>query len=430
MNSPTDSAPQGSRASDVGQRLPSWLRPVMDPLTHWKRAVAPQWGASVATAEEKALLTSTRAGKPLITGAHAQDYLAWRRSSLAVAGLALTVTTAIGLIEWLVGLASKNDFDGMFDTGTENFLALLLVLATGVLAFSALRALEAWETLPTSHRRLRLGWIVGFLLPFGVAMVPVSSLLHLDAATGAQNGVAEADRAQAQEVLGQIVGTLGGIVFFLKLVPSVMSVLVGTIRAGLGVKRFAPEAAAPGWVAAGAAPVFLLLLMTVIVVLNQLGGSLLLVLSFALIAAGYLTLTFRAGALAGPASLQEVEARVAPVLKRYRMFVVSGTILLFIALCTIKLFGRPMIGFSEGSLFKPWEVIRMLIELAGKSLFVALLFSDLLVALLRHAWTASHASTFTTLGQSLEAKFTQLDEAGLQEFRGPVKPPTTTSSAP
>jgi len=176
--------------------------------------------------------------------------------------------------------------------------------------------------------------------------------------------------------------------------------------------------------------VFLLLLMTVIVVLNQLGGSLLLVFSFVLISAGYLTLTLRAGALSGPATLEEVETRVAPVLKRYRLFVISGTLCLFVALCTIKLFGMPLIGFSEHSLLKPWTLLRLLIELAGKSLFVALLFSDLLVALLRHAWTASHAKAFTELGANLEAKFTQLDQAGLQEFQKAVPPPPSSPPSP
>jgi hypothetical protein len=280
----------------------------------------------------------------------------------------------------------------------------------------------AWDALSTSHRSLRIGWFVGFLVPFAVALVPVSSLLK---SFGEEEG-----QRQARDLLAQLIGTWTGFLYFVHLLPSVLSVLVGAMRASLNAKRFSPESPVPGWIAAACAPVFVLLLLAVIVVLNQVGGNAMLVISFVLIAAAFLVFPMRAGQIAAPCARTEVEERVGATVRRYRALLLVGAGFGFVALFTMRFFGHPFVGFAEEAMIGPFALLRMLIEFTGKSLFIALMFTDLIVALLRYAWGAHQATQYAELGAALEGRFRELEVAGLAGIArakpSPAAPPATT----
>ena len=71
-----------------------------------------------------------------------------------------------------------------------------------------------------------------------------------------------------------------------------------------------------------------------------------------------------------------------------------------------------------------WALVQFGLELYGRALFTTVLFADLIVLLLRHAWNESQAFRVSALAAPLEAKVRQLEAGGLAEIRGkPVTPP-------
>jgi hypothetical protein len=383
---------------------------------HLLRAAQPKFGEGVAVDAERQVLASV--------GREAQDYMAWRRSMLHVSVVLLAVSALFAVVNF--GIESnqleqqRQQATGM-DVDMLMGLTFLLVAAKVVLAVMAFLAWKRWTDLPSSHRRGKLGWVIGFVVPFLVFLVPVRWWLH---------GGGGLQPEQAMTLAG--LEMVFGLMYFLMLLPSVLSLFIGAVRAALAVSRFMPESALPGWVASVAAPVFAMMLLAVFVLINQVSGNALLLIGFLCIFVNFMLYLRHGPRIARAHSRQEVEQSFGALRRQNYMLLGAGAALLLIALFTTKFLGRSLVGFGDDVMFSVWRFIEMVFEFAGKSTFTALLFADLLVAVVRHSRTANLVFP-ADLAAPLDRRLGELDQAGigslgaLAEFRTSTAPARQTA---
>lgn len=389
---------------------PAWLRPALAPHVQVKRAYRPDWAEGVATGAERTELSAQPEGAGA-TARTAQDYVAWRRAVLAVAGPVLAIGFAIGFVQWVIGLFQQEDsgLPGWFIHGSD----LLMLLSQAAVAGAAVYALAHWSSLRRSHRVLRLGWLAGLLVPFLLALIPVKSLLTLDL------GELSPEQESVRPLMLHLAGFTVGFMYFAMLLPSVISVLTGAVRASLTVKRFLPESAAPGWIAAGIAPWFVLLLLAVVVVLIQVGGGFLLIVGFALVSIGFLQLPWRFNVLGRPIPRADAPSVLDPVIRRYGAFLVLGLAALAIGVATMDFFGKPFI-VGKDAILPAFTGIHMVLEFVGKSLVSTVVLADILLAFLwvgvRRTREPGAADTATFVAD----RMAELERAGVSGVTGVV----------
>jgi hypothetical protein len=397
----------------MAEPRPTWSTIRTAGAGHFRRAFRRDLSSGVADAEERAFLsTPSPSGRRAVTGTKAQDYLAWRRSMLWTTATLLAAASAAALVDFLVALAkTDDDVRQFFDAGTFHFLQFLQLAAGIFLAVAAARGAARWD----EHRLVRWGWIVGFLVPFATALVPVSSLFRFEAPA-----TAEAAAQQTQAL--QAVGLVFGLLLFLGLVPSVLAVFLGAIRASLTLEQIVPESSLPGWVATVAAPVFGLVAIAVFVLFHQIGGSFILLAGVGLIVANYVLLARDGPRLARPQTAEEAMALLRPIWARSRVLLGLGSLAVVVALFTLDFFGFALVGFTDRSMMSPFKVLELGISVAGRSLFTMVLFCDLLLALLHHTWVESRNAP-PALSNPLDQRLAELADAGIGSLRPPPPPP-------
>jgi hypothetical protein len=380
-----------------------------------RRAFRPPWGAGVATHDERALLSTPRPNARVVSGAEAQDYVAWRRSLTLVALAASAIVAAASLVLTIVETATRQDANGLLNVGLIGFLDFVRWLGTAAFPTWMLwLAAKGWHDLRWSHRRLFWAWAVATATAFGLALVPVRWLLRFGA---------DADPAAVDLAL-QGVGLVVGIQYLILLLPAVLALLVGVIRSSLAVKSYLPEAALPGWLAAAASPVLALLLLVLAAVFTQFTSNVLVTLGALAFVAKYLLPLRHVAAIARPHARSEVEQSLRPLRVQGRVLGAIGAVLLLVAVLTVRLFGQGFVGFGEGSLMNPFRVLLLVLDFGAKAVVVAVVFSDGIMAVLRHAWSEGDAFRASAVSPVYEAKLRQLDEAGIGTLRSktPVAP--------
>lgn len=373
---------------------PDWK----DVPTHAKRAFKPDFGAGVASEAERGNLPGL--------GKQAQDFLTWRRSGLMIAVVMLTVSAATSFVDFGLHMTKKEEGTPFqVDTELVNGMQASLVAAKCFLAAMAFQAWKSWRDLPRSHRRIKLGWVVGLLVPFVIALVPLSEILKLGG-PGQQLG--------AEQAMGlQFMGLLLGLTSFLTLLPSVISVFVGAVRAGLLTTRFLPESPIPGAVVGVAAPVLALLLLAIFVLLNQVVGSTLMLIGFAAVILNFLLYARFGPRLARSYRREELEAEFGHLRNQSALLLGGGAVCIVISLFTTQLFGKHLVGFGENSVVGVLKLLEFVVELVGKSTITMLLFSDFLISGVRHSRAVAPTFEGSPLAKELDARLEELKGAGV-----------------
>ena len=114
------------------------------------------------TSKEAAQL---EAANPPIHAKDAGNFLAWRRSLLWIVGICTGITTLLSLL----GLGALSG-----QPSIVWFVTLLKIAGLGGASFLAILAAIFWTNVPRTRKLARFSWACMFLVPFGVALIPIT----------------------------------------------------------------------------------------------------------------------------------------------------------------------------------------------------------------------------------------------------------------
>lgn len=323
-----------------------------------------QWNlqAVALTREEESRLAA--AG---ITDALLQRYFAWRKSLLMSVLGPLALTALLQTIDLLADPPS----DGTL-TDLGQLIKWLGLAAMWSMPVAAVLAFVDWDRPARSRRFLLLGWGVGFGVPFVVALIPISWIGNIGQLTAAQRSAVGAQVAAA---------------YVAGLLPLVMSILPGVVRACVRVKTLSPGSIVPGWMLLVAAPLSVLVWLVPVVAINALTSGILLVLALGLFVGAPLWYVWRSDLLTRPTTAAGI-SRIGPVQMAAAATALAGVALLVVYMFTHELMGNRILGFGPppsegqaGTLLRPWslDLYKFVAEYLARSLFMTALFADVLI---------------------------------------------------
>lgn len=334
--------------------------------------------------------------KEPVTNPLAQDYAAWRRSLLWIAGIALTLlalleaatfTSMADLLEGsdlgnAVGEDNLETIDGIF-----GFL-IVPVLVGGILS---LVAAANWTNVRFSRRMARLGFLIMFLTPFVMAALPAKEMLDFD-------HLREDTRPLAEMGLGTIVGLR---LFFL-IGPRAIALFPGVIRSSMALKTLVPESPLPGWASTFVAPLYSIFLLVVFALVNQIQGNFLLVLALTCLMVSPLIYLWQGREILRPQREDEVSDVVGRLRRRSGMLTSLGVLFFGIFFIDIEM--------SFG------DILKFVISIIGNVVLLTVVAADLLLALLHHGHAQSKALVESKLEDSLEERFAALEGVGFTDL--------------
>jgi hypothetical protein len=291
---------------------------------------------------------------------------------------------------------------------------------------SAFAAAHFWDRLKWSHRLLLVGWGLAFLPPFLLALVPMDWWFELTGTPEEQAG---------QRFGLALLDILQGLYFYCTLMPAAVSLLPGLIRACLRVKTLLPAAIVPGWFLVAGAPFSLLLWLVALIALNHLAGDPLLILGVLLWIGTPMLYVGRADLFVRPLRAGDC----GPI--GWLQGVAQGLILLAFALLvayglTKQVFGLRIVGLeAETSLVWLWQnyqeehldlnhivsrarsvfwlgdldLFQLVLEYGSRSLFLTVVFADLLVRMNLSVWRYEQQFGGTTAAAAYDRTMTTMD---------------------
>lgn len=350
-----------------------------------QRATNPNPNAIVPTPDEEQRLV--QAGYDPV----AQKYAAWRRAVLWVSVLPTAFAALFGAIN--VINMDKDGFSGFGST-----LLFVQALSVFALPITAVLAALSYDRLTKSAQMVLLGGVVALAIPLMVAFTPADLVLDLRA---------------GREAVAALAAVLG-IQFYILLMPMVLSLLPGVSRGSARVKMFLPESLVPGWGMVASIPLFVLLtLVTFIVVYHVAGNTLLFIALILLIGSPLIYLTkfkLLTRPLTDPQDIQALAKTQLLVL----IAIGVGVVLLIIYLFTARVGNQTILGFDrDKTLVRPWSLNlhSIWIEYIGRSLFMTVLFADLLVKMAVMVWREERAFSGTPAAQNFDRTMSGLGAA-------------------
>jgi hypothetical protein len=363
-----------------------------------RRVGAPNPATITPTPDEDERLT--RAG---IVEPTARKYAIWRRAVLWVAAVMSAFAAFFGFIA-----AIAQDTDGLSGFG------ILLVWVEALVLFAlptfAVLAALAYDRSRDSARWVLIGAVVSIGVPIALAFVPAAARIDLQTTSSTTLG-----EVQAAEMF---VGVLVGLGLYMTLLPLVLSLLPAASRACVRMKGLLPQSLVPGWGLVASVPLFVLLTLATVVLLYQFVGNFLLILGLLLwIGAPLLYLT-KIQLLTRPLTQKRDMDALAKTQTGVLVMITAGVVLLIIYLFSSKAFGRPIMGTDETALLRPWsiDIHRTWIEFVGRSLFMTVLFADLLLWIALSVWREERAFAGTEGAAAFDRTMT-----GLAENLGPKR---------
>ncbi len=304
-----------------------------------------------------------------ITHPDTQGFLAWRRSILLVVGVLMLPFVTVQAVKTFKDV---NDNTPGVLTAMWTFHIMINFAFAGLCFFM----LAHWRDWQKQRRLLMLGWLVFFVMPFAIFLIPVRELFttddHIRTMAGNPNLAGQA-LAAAKERVGATIGLIFMLQASMVLAPKAVSLMPGIVRAALAAKLKFPGAPSPGWLIALLSPLYALLVYVVLIGPYQLTGSGWVLMALAGFIGGPLWLA--AGGIRVARPLSEVDADV--LMKRARIgyltFTLCGVGFLFIAFLQIE-------QFKSG-----WWIARMMLSLGTNVLLLTLIATDLMFTALNRA---------------------------------------------
>jgi hypothetical protein len=240
-----------------------------------------------------------------------------------------------------------------------------------------------------------------------LALIPAHWRYELGATEGAE-------RIQAEATIRLV----GAISYYITLMPGVLALIPGIMRACLRIKVLLPESILPGWFLVGAAPLWTLLFMVVFVTINQIAGDWLLIGGVLCVTGAPILYLVHVGVFTRPISSTADEAMLLKVQRQVRLVLMGGVAFLLVWVVTAKVFGMRIIGLEEGtSMVRPWslDLFRFPIDYAAHSLATTALAADLFMAMNLSVWLHTKAFVASPAAKDYDRRMSEIEEAGGKE---------------
>lgn len=265
------------------------------------------------------------------------------------------------------------------------------ILATSVILAAICIGIAAkwWKSVAASRLWSRAAWIIMFGAPMIVSFFPIMWFMSFDHVPD------ETMREQQR----QMMGASFAIGVFMMIAPKAIALFPGIIRSAIGLKTLVPESVAPGWVAAGMAPLYAIFLFTLVSMINQSQGDIFLILGVLCFMTGPLVYIVFAKRLVRPHAPSEASTVVRGLRRLASGFTVVGAVLMSIFVLRL-----PHLSF--------WDAVGFLFGVGGNLLLMTVVSSDLVLALLYQSYRQARAFAGTELEASLDEKFAALSQVG------------------
>lgn len=345
----------------------------------------------------------------------AQDYVAWRRSVLWIAGVMLGLAFLIAVADHksiVTLMASLQNADGQQvdvtqmakELGKDNVelidnLMLFNLLLKGVIATLVILAALRWHAVSRSRSLSRWAWLAALVVPLVVMAWPWAHSLDFSHLERGMNAMPGADKA----VKGMF-ALLFALSTLLMLGPKLIGLFPGIMRSSLALKTLLPEAAAPGWLTVVFAPILIGFLLFLLCFTSQAEGSYLLLGGLLLLAFGSMNYLRRARDLVRPHTPQEASTLVRGIRHQAKLFSGAG-----IALVAIYLVRSEAISWLS--------LIHMALEAVGGILLTMLAISDITLAVLAFSQQQGAAFQDSGLRVDYERRLASLAKTGLTDLQ-------------
>ncbi|GAB4154819.1 MAG: hypothetical protein Tsb009_31510 [Planctomycetaceae bacterium] len=246
-----------------------------------------------------------------------------------------------------------------------------------------------WSDLPRSRILARWGWAVLFFTPVILAFLPVTTLMNFE----------HIDDPTARKVVVRTLGVLVALGVFVQLGAKVVAIFPGIIRSSMALKTLLPESATPGWIVALIAPIYMLVLMLMLVTINQIGGSILLIIGALFLMLAPMIYVIFAKAIVRPHSAREVST----VVNRVRLLAVSFTV---IGIVLVSIF------ILDLELLELRNILNFILSVVGSVLLLTVVVTDFAVSMLQIGYLQSQGFQESQLRENLDRRFEALSQIG------------------
>jgi hypothetical protein len=337
--------------------------------------------------------------------ADARRYLVWRRSVLLVVAIPTLVSALLATLGTLT-----TDMSSM--SGIGILLEFVRLGGLFVLPLTAWLAARAWDNHRRSRTILVRGWLVAFIIPLVLALIPYS--WRVDLTGGDANQISAANA---------LLGFVGAVSVYVTLMPAVLSLLPGVLRGCLRIKALLPESILPGLFLVAATPLYVLLFLVIFTTVNQVIGDVLLILGIVALLGAPMLYLFNARTFIRPLRTEEERARVGAIQKMVLTVIGIGLGLIVVYAFTheVVIPGQmgvrrmALLGFdSTGSLLQIWkpDVIQFPIEYIVRSLFTTVLVADLFMLMNLQLWKHTKEFQASPDAASYDRLMVEIEEAG------------------
>ncbi|HEV7661043.1 MAG TPA: DUF4339 domain-containing protein [Allosphingosinicella sp.] len=336
--------------------------------------------------------------------ADARRYLVWRRSVLLVVAWPMLVSALLATLGWAT--TDRSNLPDLSALGS--LLEIVQLAALYALPITAWLAARAWDRHKSSRNILLRGWLVAFLTPLVLALLPFAWRYDLSNAGSAQ------DPTQLANMISGF-GVIGAVVAYVTLMPAVLSLIPGVLRGCLRIKALIPESILPGLFLIAAAPLYILFFLVIFTTINQVAGNLVLILAVLALLMAPLLYLFNAGTFTRPLRTPEEIAKVGQVQTTAMIILSIGVGLLVVYAFTATIFGKSLVGLDHTtSLMRPWNttLYQLPLEYFVRSLFTTVLVADLFMQMNLSLWRHSQAFAASPEAQSYDRLMTEIEEAG------------------
>ncbi|MBX3363633.1 MAG: hypothetical protein KF866_02600 [Phycisphaeraceae bacterium] len=415
--------PPPSGPNNAADRAKEWRD---EAWLHLRRVVRGDFLTERATDAERARLAHS---SPPITPPLAQDYAAWRKSVLWVAAVVMAIYAMWDLATYttieeqmtsaaraqlkaelksqgieaeitreMVEMKRNQQMELLGRDNAETLDGINSILKLSVLVSASLAGVAAfrWSDPKRSRKWSRAAWLVVFLTPFVLTLLPFTSLMDFSHLSG-----------HGEEVVKQVkqgFGAYFALSVFMMIGPKAIALFPGIIRSSMSLKTLLPESGTPGWVICIMGPMYAVFLLVIMSTVNQAHGDIFLIGGVASFIAGAVIYAWRADRLARPHTPEEVTTMVRQIRRQAMLCNVSGCVLLCI-------FIMRMPGLQ------PADVVSFMLGVLATVLLLTIVSSDFVLALMEQSYRQQRHFAGSELEASLENRYNALKAVGYTTLR-------------